>query len=700
MHSPSLGHFLLILAFVAPACAADPVVANGWRGNGTGIWSDARPPIDWVRIPHGALDGMRITAERVADGKPDSASLVEKGLLREWLVIGPFPAKDSIKDFDTDFLGGEANAEPAAGQSVADHAWKPLTAPPDDIHVFGAAEPPFLDLAKVVGFEKNQFAYAHTWLHSPRGGPARLVIDHCYGLKVWLNGRQMYREPKREFQLGAYPQLSRFELSHTEGRSPKIEFSLQPGWNRLMLKLSTPGQEGWTEMRCSLRLMDPPDVSYENRNIAWMTPLPARSTSTPILVGDRLFVFCEPDELVCLDKNSGAVKWSAFINDYEALDPAVKQSNAGYAEKVDPLITALRHETVRAERTKLRRQIREQLEAIDKERFHIVADGHFEAHFSIVGFTMPTPVSDGRNVFVWSGMGVAACFDLDGKRRWITRPPARELSYGSSPALAGGILAVFLGEAFGLDAATGEMRWRQPRLNKNIGSLLAATLGDQQVFVSQRGDVLRANDGEFLFRPPGSQSAGDAGWCPPQILGQLMYLPRYGITQMLVFDFTGTSGDNLAPRKVAEFSLPDHIHRGADGKWIDRMTPGSPLVWEGINYACDIYQMLAALDLKTGKLVHWEPLPLDGLMHYNAVPVAASPALIGGHIYIMDNQGTTIVIEPGPECKIVARNRLATQLDRTLPIPAQETIAYAPPITDGKRLFIRGEAFLYCIGEK
>ena len=29
--------------------------------------------------------------------------------------------------------------------------------------------------------------------------------------------------------------------------------------------------------------------------------------------------------------------------------------------------------------------------------------------FGIVGFTMPTPVSDGRHVFVWCGNGVAAC---------------------------------------------------------------------------------------------------------------------------------------------------------------------------------------------------------------------------------------------------------------------------------------------------
>ena len=85
-------------------------------------------------------------------------------------------------------------------------------------------------------------------------------------------------------------------------------------------------------------------------------------------------------------------------------------------------------------------------------------------------------------------------------------------------------------------------------------------------------------------------------------------------------------------------------------------------------------------------------------MHYNSVPVAASPTLIGKHIFLCDNQGTTVVIEPGREFKEVARNRLDTVLDRHLPLPAQETLTYSPPITDGSLIFLRGERYLYGIG--
>ena len=46
---------LLLLSPVV-SLAADPV--SGWRGNQTGLWPDAKPPLEWHRIPRGALDGM------------------------------------------------------------------------------------------------------------------------------------------------------------------------------------------------------------------------------------------------------------------------------------------------------------------------------------------------------------------------------------------------------------------------------------------------------------------------------------------------------------------------------------------------------------------------------------------------------------------------------------------------------------------
>src|SRR5262249_12322135 len=159
-----------------------------------------------------------------------------KGQLRDWLVLGPFAVADSVKDFDTDPLQGEADVEPSADDKRAGQEWKRATVPPDDIWAFGAAELPWLDLAKVVGFKNNQVAYAHTYLFSPRGGPARMVVDHGHGLKAWLNGTEVYRQPQRGIALGYYTSISKHELYHLDQPSPRFDLPLKKGWNRLLLK--------------------------------------------------------------------------------------------------------------------------------------------------------------------------------------------------------------------------------------------------------------------------------------------------------------------------------------------------------------------------------------------------------------------------------------------------------------------------------
>jgi outer membrane protein assembly factor BamB len=313
--------------------------------------------------------------------------------------------------------------------------------------------------------------------------------------------------------------------------------------------------------------------------------------------------------------------------------------------------------------------------------------------------TTAAPVSDGRHVWAWCANGVAGCYDLDGRRRWVTRVGAGPVSYTSTPALAGGVLAVFFNGLIGLDAATGKVRWQQKRVQHNIGAVVPARLAGTDVFVCQRGAVVRAADGKILFRPRGDPSGDGGSWGPPLVLGQTVYQPKYGVTELDVLDFRGAKGEDWKPAAKV-LHLPEEVSRGPGGRWIDRSTAGSPLVHDGLAYSADIYGMFYAVDLKTGKMLYRRQLDLHGLFHYNAVPVAASAALVGKHILVADNQGTTLVLAPGRTFRQVASNRIATQLERRWPIPAQETLSYAPPVAAGGRLYLRGERYLYCVGAK
>jgi len=680
--------------------AAEP--ASGWRGNATGLWPNSKAPLEWHRIAHGALEGMRAQADRPTQEGSGKAPEVRKGLIEEWLVLGPIAVTDSVENFDDDLLKDEAAVSPTAGDAIANLRWRRVAGILDDPMVFGTAVLPSVELLKPADFERNRICYAHAHLYSPRGGRTRAVIEHCFGLKAWVNGSEVYRTPKRQEGLGGYEPISRQELANTETPAGRFEFDLKPGWNRLLLKVSSSNREDWKEMSFCLRLMDPPDVDYESKNIRWMTELPGRSTSAPIIVGDRIFVAAEPDLLVCVDKVSGRQLWSAANNYYEALTAEQKRANPSYQTRIDPLVAKLKTEPGRLARMALRREINESLVSIDPKLFELQTDGHFAAHFGIVGFSMPTPVSDGQHVYVWSGLGVAACYDLNGQRTWITRVPTGPLEYGSSPALADGVLAVFLGKLHGLNAKTGQLLWTQPKIHKNIAAVQATTFAGQQVFVSQLGEVIRPSDGTILFRPRNPIDGGC--WGPPVILGSRMFVGKYGVLELAVFDFQSAAndGERWNPDLLAtiELQLPREHSLNRDGSWLDRSTASSPLVHQGLAYSVDIYGWLYVRDLETQKRVYYKDLELDGLMHYNAVPVAASPTLIGDRLLILDNQGTTVVCALGREFKTLNCNRIETRLDRVWPLPAQETLAYAPPIADEECLYLRGERYLYCIGKK
>ena len=696
MRSVALGAALAAAcSIVASLSAAEPI---GWRGNNTGLWPEAKSPITWSRTRLGALQGARAQAHKPAGAEAGDAPLLEKGLPREWLIAGPFSVSDSDKDIDRDLLGGEAAIQPAEGGAAGERRWQLLRAPWDDPDVFGTAEMPYVKLAdpKLFGFANNQVAYAATYLHSPRGGKARILVDHSTGLKVWVNDKQVYRETQRQMNLGFYTGISRKELAHAADRLPHFEIELKPGWNRLLLKLTTAPREGFREQSFLLRVVSAKDVAYEQKNIAWMTELPGRSTSTPIQVGSKLFLMSEPDELLCVDATTGKLLWSRAINHYEALTADEKKRQPDYAAKIDPLVAALQKETERDRRLSLRSEIKKGLTAIDAARFEVPANDHFEAHFGIVGFTMPTPASDGKSVYAWCNTGVGACFDLEGNRKWITVVPAKHLAYGSSPAVTEGVVAVFLEHLFGLDAKTGEILWEQSKVHKNVAAVQAAKFGGESVFVTQQADVIRPKDGELLFRPRG-ETSGDNGWAPPVALGNLLYRTSYGVTSLTVFDFANAPQENWKPKELLQLHTPPEVSRKPDGGWIDRWTAGSALIHNGLAYQTDIYGYLYVFDLEAKKLAYWRRLDHQGLTHYNAVAFAASPSLVGKHVMLFDNQGTCFVLEPGREFKLVATNRIETELDRAWPIPAQETLNYAPPICAGERMYLRGERYLYCI---
>jgi hypothetical protein len=128
----------------------------------------------------------------------------------------------------------------------------------------------------------------------------------------------------------------------------------------------------------------------------------------------------------------------------------------------------------------------------------------------------------------------------------------------------------------------------------------------------------------------------------------------------------------------------------------DRSFVGSPLFVNGLIYQLSQGGGLMVHDAATGQVAYRKVLPLHPKTEYwNWAGCSASPTLAGKYIYLMDNQGTTIVIEPGRKYKQVATN-VIEQLSKD----GKQDQNLATPFFEGSRMYYRAQGFLYCIGKK
>lgn len=173
---------------------------------------------------------------------------------------------------------------------------------------------------------------------------------------------------------------------------------------------------------------EPPVELGPGKNVTWRTELPL-GHSSPILVGDRIFLTAaEPGKrddagsgkivdqgghlfTICLDRRTGEKLWSR-----EAPRPRVER----YQPTNSP--------------------------------------------------ASPTPVSDGKRVFVFFGDFGLIAYEMDGKERWRLPlgPFNNQNGHGSSPILAESLLILLCDQdtdsyLLAVDKDTGKVKWKTPR---------------------------------------------------------------------------------------------------------------------------------------------------------------------------------------------------------------------------------------------
>jgi outer membrane protein assembly factor BamB len=413
-----------------------------------------------------------------------------------------------------------------------------------------------------------------------------------------------------------------------------------------------------------------PPVSWSKTNgIAWRVPL-KWSNASPIILGDRIIICEEPATVLCLKRADGSLLWKAE-QDYadlaetpeaaaairtgraelEKLEPARKKAEQALHKAKEAAKKTPEDEALKTAVTEAEKALTEANQALEPFKAFRLPETH-----SVAGYSSPTPASDGKAVYVLTGLGTLAAYTLDGKRVWAREVgrPKHGWGHSTSPLLRDNALFIHLGNRLAcLDPATGKERW---------GANSASGWGPMGYVETKQKKLVLTTAGDWFDVAGGTTTATKVQsfpWNGPALAGQVSYkLDENGASAYAVNE-DGTA------KELWKTEIPKKRYYS------------SAIIHDGLAYNITSDGTLVVLDIKDGALVYTQNLGLGGGTVY------PSPFLAHGLIYASSDNGNTIVFKPGRVFEKVALNSL--EPFRSVPVP------------NGKQLFIRTLTELVCL---
>ncbi|MFQ5494378.1 MAG: PQQ-binding-like beta-propeller repeat protein [Phycisphaerae bacterium] len=378
-------------------------------------------------------------------------------------------------------------------------------------------------------------------------------------------------------------------------------------------------------------------------NLQWKTKLPGPGVSSPIVVGDRVYVTCysgygldrrSPGDqenlrrhLVSIDRQTGKTIWDRVVDPVLPEDP---YSGIGVP-----------------------------------------------AH----GYASNTPVSDGENIYVFFGKTGVLAFDREGQQLWQTsvgkESDPRHWGSAASPILYNNLLivpAIAESEALvALDRKSGKEVWRQEASGFANSWSTPVLVGvddartDLVIGVTQEIWGLNPDTGKLRWY---SQGAGGRSFCSsPVSNGQVAYA------------IEGQSGFAIAVRTGGKGDV-SKSHVVWTGREAARFA--SPIVHEGRIYSFG-NGVVTVLNAASGERL--SRFRMQGGTRASRGGDYASPILADGKLYMVHRSGETHVLRAGKTLETLAVNRLTDD---------NEDFSATPAAGDGN-LYIRSDKHLYCV---
>jgi outer membrane protein assembly factor BamB len=340
--------------------------------------------------------------------------------------------------------------------------------------------------------------------------------------------------------------------------------------------------------------IDPPTEWSAQKNILWKTPVPVGGYSSPIVVGDRVFVTGEMGSLACLDLADGKLLWSKdlFSKDSPDIPPEISKG----------LMRGCGGDSKQS---------------------------------------TPTPTSNGRLVFYINAMGLCSCYDLAGREQWIRviETAEDEEHFSASPIFVGDRIIVSWGCLLALDAHDGRTLWKATEALPTHGTPALTTIGDVAVAITPGGDIVRLADGEILC-----SGLFDSLFTTPWVEGNQVYVVD---RESVALELPAVAAPGMKPtvrwktRLKGEFMASPILHDG--------------LLYsiESAKYRLHILDARTG-ELLTARREQDETAPgeklepgpkVDGLAP--AKFAYASPVAVGGRCYVFDDAGHAAVLKLG-----------------------------------------------------
>ena len=413
--------------------------------------------------------------------------------------------------------------------------------------------------------------------------------------------------------------------------------------------------------------------------VVWRTPLPP-GKSSPVLAGDRVFVTAhEGDKLltIALDRGSGKTLWTR----------AVLRSRE---------------------------------------------DGRHDLNDA----ASPTPVTDGESLYVFFPDFGLVAYSVAGRELWRLPlgPFSSPRGMASSPMLSGGVVVLPLeqrddGAVLGVDASSGEIKWKVPRPPSSGGSYSTPV-----AYRTASGEIQAVVSSPFELAAYDLQTGKKLWWVggiphqpksSPFVAGDVIVVSVQGDTrrnrfpswEKMLSDQDKDGSGFLTPEEMpggmrGNFDGTDYDRDGAFrrddyDKLVAEITPASqlmavrprgsgnitaqavlwnvtkgvprvttPIVYDGLVYLVRTGGIFAALDLRTGKMAKQGRLR-EAIDEYYASPVAGN-----GRILVTSRAGKLTWLKAGPEWEVLQVNDLGEE-------------CFATPALAPDGVFVRTAAALY-----